>query len=164
ALLDQTLYAQPAIVAVELGLAELWRSWGVEPDAVAGHSIGEYAAACAAGVFDLEDALLLVAERARLMQDLPPGGSMAMVPASSAASCRTRPTGGATSARRCASATSSEPWPGWVAGYFWSWVRPAPWRRSAAGPGSRRRPTGLRRSSAENRTGASCSTRWGRCT
>jgi acyl transferase domain-containing protein/acyl carrier protein len=77
--LTQTRYAQPALFALECALTELWRSWGVVPSAVLGHSVGEYAAALAAGVFGLEDGLRLIAERARLMQEMPPG-AMAMVP------------------------------------------------------------------------------------
>jgi acyl transferase domain-containing protein len=78
-LLDQTGYTQPVMFALEYALATLWRSWGVEPAAVMGHSVGEFAAACIAGVYELEDGLRLIAERARLMQSLPPGGLMAAV-------------------------------------------------------------------------------------
>ncbi len=81
-LVDQTGYTQPVMFAVEYALATLWRSWGVEPAAVMGHSVGEFAAACIAGVYELEDGLRLIAERARLMQSLPPGGLMAAVFAS----------------------------------------------------------------------------------
>jgi thioester reductase-like protein len=77
--LDQTLYTQPALFALEYALAELWRSWGIEPGAVLGHSVGELAAACTAGVFGLADALTLVARRARLIQGLPGDGAMATV-------------------------------------------------------------------------------------
>lgn len=79
ATLQQTSYAQPALFAVELGLARLWQSWGFEPDVVLGHSVGQYSAACVAGVLSLEDGALLMAERGRLFGSLPAGGRMVAV-------------------------------------------------------------------------------------
>lgn len=78
-LINETAYTQPVLFAVEYALAELWRSWGIQPSFVMGHSVGEYVAACISGVFTLEDGLKLIAERARLMQQLPTGGAMAAV-------------------------------------------------------------------------------------
>jgi acyl transferase domain-containing protein/SAM-dependent methyltransferase len=75
--IHHSAFAQPATFAVEVALAALWRSWGVQPVAVLGHSLGEYAAACVAGAVSLEDGLRLVAERGRLMEALPEGGAMA---------------------------------------------------------------------------------------
>ncbi len=79
ALIHETAYTQPALFSVEYALATLWQSWGIQPSMVMGHSVGEYVAACIAGVFSLEDGLKLIAERARLMQSLPAGGAMAAV-------------------------------------------------------------------------------------
>lgn len=78
-LLDSMTYSQPAIFAVEYGLARLWQSWGVQPTAVLGHSVGEYVAACLAGVFSLADGLKLVAARGRLMDTLSVPGQMVVV-------------------------------------------------------------------------------------
>jgi acyl transferase domain-containing protein/thioesterase domain-containing protein/acyl carrier protein len=79
---NQTRYTQPSLFAIEYALAELWASWGVLPDIVLGHSVGEYAAACIAGVMSLDDGLRLIAERARLMQNVRLPGKMAVVFAS----------------------------------------------------------------------------------
>src|SRR5262245_15366994 len=77
--LQQTLYTQPVVFAVEYALADLFDSWGIRPDIVLGHSVGEYVAACRAGVFSLQDALRLISARAHLMQELPQNGAMAVV-------------------------------------------------------------------------------------
>ena len=78
-LIHETAYTQPALFAVQVALTALWRSWGVVPEFVLGHSVGEFAAAVCAGVYTLEQALGLITERARLMQALPATGSMAAI-------------------------------------------------------------------------------------
>lgn len=77
--LNETAYTQPALFALEYALAEMWRSWGIEPSIVMGHSVGEYVATCVAGVFSLEDGLKLIAARGRLIQDLPQEGEMSAI-------------------------------------------------------------------------------------
>jgi acyl transferase domain-containing protein len=77
-LLAQTAMTQPALFVIEYAMAQLWMSCGVRPDAMLGHSVGEYVAACLAGVFSLEEGLALIAERGRLTQTLP-GGTMLAV-------------------------------------------------------------------------------------
>lgn len=76
--IDQTYLAQPALFVIEYALARLLMSWGIEPQAMIGHSIGEYVAACLAGVFSLEDGLFLVAKRGALMQRCQPGAMLAV--------------------------------------------------------------------------------------
>jgi len=71
-----TVIAQPAIFTVEYALAQLWLSWGIQPQGMLGHSVGEFVAACLAGVFSLEDALGLIAARGRMMQEVAPGGML----------------------------------------------------------------------------------------
>jgi acyl transferase domain-containing protein len=76
--LEQTQFAQPALFVVEYALARLWMHWKISPQALMGHSIGEYVAACIAGVFSVRDALRVVSQRARLMQQMPPGAMLAV--------------------------------------------------------------------------------------
>ncbi|MBE9571658.1 MAG: amino acid adenylation domain-containing protein, partial [Proteobacteria bacterium] len=80
--LDQTMYTQPVLFALEYALACMWMSWEIIPSAVMGHSVGEYVAASLAGVFSLEDGLKLISARGRLMQSLPQDGKMAAIFAS----------------------------------------------------------------------------------
>ena len=77
--IDHTSWTQPAIFAVQMGLAKLLQSWGLQPDIVLGHSVGQYAAACVAGIMSWDDGLLLISERGRLIGELPSGGKMLAV-------------------------------------------------------------------------------------
>ncbi|AFY36691.1 Long-chain-fatty-acid--CoA ligase, 6-deoxyerythronolide-B synthase [[Leptolyngbya] sp. PCC 7376] len=78
-IVNQTIYTQPLLFAVEYAIAQLWLSWGIAPDFCMGHSVGEYVAACLAGVFSLEDGMKLITARGKLMQNLPSNGGMAAV-------------------------------------------------------------------------------------
>lgn len=76
--LKRTINTQPALFVIEYGLAKLWMSWGIQPDAMMGHSIAEFVAATLSGVFKLEDGLKVVAERGRMMQELPEGSMLSI--------------------------------------------------------------------------------------
>jgi acyl transferase domain-containing protein len=76
--LNQTIFSQPAVFVIEYALAKLWMSWGIKPQAMIGYSIGEYVAACIAGVISLEEVLLLLIKRAQMIQDLPAGAMLAV--------------------------------------------------------------------------------------
>ncbi len=78
-LIDETEFTQPALFVIEYALAKMWIAWGIKPDYLIGHSIGEYVAACIADVFELEDGIKLTALRGKLMQSLPKNGSMAVI-------------------------------------------------------------------------------------
>jgi acyl transferase domain-containing protein len=77
--LNKTLFAHPALFTIEYAMARLWQSFGISPDAIVGHSMGEYVAACLAGVLSLEDALRLIANRAKLVNELPQGAMLAVM-------------------------------------------------------------------------------------
>ncbi len=77
--IDDTRWTQPALFAIQKGLVKLLQSWGLKPDVVLGHSVGQYAAACVAGIMTWDDGLRLISERGRLIGDLPPGGAMVAV-------------------------------------------------------------------------------------
>jgi acyl transferase domain-containing protein len=76
--LNRTVFAQPALFTIEYAMTCLWQSIGITPDVIVGHSIGEYVAACVAGVFSLDDALRLIATRAKLVNELPQGAMLAV--------------------------------------------------------------------------------------
>lgn len=76
--LKQTVHTQASLFTMHYSLAKLWMHWGIVPDAMMGHSIGEFAAGCLAGVFSLEDAVTLVANRGRMMQELPAGSMLSV--------------------------------------------------------------------------------------
>jgi acyl transferase domain-containing protein/SAM-dependent methyltransferase len=76
---DDTASVQPILFSLQYALAEMWRSWGIVPSAVAGHSVGEIAAAVVAGILELEDGIRLIAERGRLSAAMPAGGAMAVI-------------------------------------------------------------------------------------
>ena len=96
-LLDETAYTQPALFALEWALAELWRSWGLTPVAVMGHSVGELSAAAAAGILTPEDGVTLAAERGRLMQACPRGAMAAVLAGEEAVTAVLEPFRGALS-------------------------------------------------------------------
>ncbi|KML70142.1 type I polyketide synthase [Pectobacterium peruviense] len=77
--INETQFTQPSLFVVEYCLAKLWMSWGIQPDAMIGHSVGEYVAACLSGVFSLEDALKAVALRGKMVQALPAGDMLAVL-------------------------------------------------------------------------------------
>ena len=76
--LNQTEFTQPILFTLEYALGQLWKSWGIEPDALIGHSVGEYVAACLAGVFEYDGAIRLLVARARLAQGMPTGAMLAV--------------------------------------------------------------------------------------